>query len=65
MTESRLFRLTKPMSSMEVARIGYDATMRGKRVVITGFRNKMSAQSVRIAPRAFVTKVVRKLQEKA
>jgi short-subunit dehydrogenase len=65
MTGSRLFQLSKPMSSMDVAVIGYRATMRGKRIAITGFRNKMSAQSVRIAPRAFVTKVVRKLQEKA
>jgi uncharacterized protein len=65
MTESRLFRLTKPMSSMDVARIGYDATMHGKRVAITGLRNKISAQSVRVAPRALVTKIVRRLQEKA
>lgn len=63
MTSSRLFTMTTPMTSMDVARIGYRAMLRGKRVAITGFRNKMSAQSVRIAPRSLVTKIVRKLQE--
>lgn len=63
MNETRLFNLTKPMASMEVARIGYRAMMRGKRVAITGMRNKLVAQSVRVSPRFVVTKVVRALQE--
>jgi short-subunit dehydrogenase len=64
MTNSRLFKLTKPMSSMQVAQLGYHGMQRGKRVVITGFRNKLSAQSVRVTPRFVVTKVVRALQER-
>lgn len=64
MKESRLFNVAKPMSSMDVARIGYRGMQQGKRIVITGLQNKFSAQSVRFAPRALVTKIVRKLQEK-
>jgi short-subunit dehydrogenase len=64
MTEARLFKLTKPMSSKEVAEIGYRAMERGKRVAIAGLMNKVFAQSVRISPRALVTKITRRLQEK-
>jgi len=63
MTNSRLFKMKKPMTSMDVAKAGYKAMQRGKRIVITGAMNKMLAQSVRISPRALVTKVTRTLQE--
>jgi short-subunit dehydrogenase len=56
-----LFKYSKPMASMEVARIGYDAMQRGKRLVVTGLQNKIAAQSLRISPRAIVSRVVRKL----
>ena len=59
-----LFKFMRPMSSMDVAQIGYAAMKRGKRVAITGVRNKLTAQSVRVSPRFVVTKVVRALQEK-
>jgi len=64
MTTSRLFTLMSPMSSMDVAKAGYRAMNRGKRVVVTGVANKLLAQSVRISPRALVTKVTRALQER-
>jgi uncharacterized protein len=63
LTNVRLFNLMKPMSSMDVARVGYRAMLRGKRVVVSGLANKLSAQSVRVTPRVIVTKVVKKLQE--
>jgi short-subunit dehydrogenase len=63
MTNSRLFSVMKPMTSAKVARIGYNAMNRGKRVVITGTVNKVLAQSVRVTPRKMVTKVTRALQE--
>jgi hypothetical protein len=63
MNETRLFNLTKPMPSMDVALTGYRAMMRGKRVVVTGMTNKIGVQSLRVSPRAIVTKVVRALQE--
>jgi len=47
----------------EVAKYGYDAMMRGERVVIPGMRNKIMIQSERLAPRNFVTKLTRMAQE--
>jgi short-subunit dehydrogenase len=64
MTTTRLFKMKKPMTSMEVARKGYRAMHRGKRVVITGAMNNLLAQSVRVTPRRVVTKVTRALQER-
>jgi short-subunit dehydrogenase len=63
MTASRLFNLAKPMSSADVARAGYEAMKRGRRVVIPGIKNKLLTQSVRVSPRRMVTMIVRKLQE--
>jgi short-subunit dehydrogenase len=62
-TES-LLKLMKPVSSMDVARAGYRAMMRGQRVVIPGIKNKLGVQSVRITPRRVVTRVLRALQER-
>lgn len=63
--DSRLFHMTKPARSDAVARAGYEAMKRGKRVVIPGLRNKIMAQSVRVSPRRLVTMIVRKMQERA
>ncbi len=59
-----LLKVMKPVSSMEVARAGYNAMMRGRRVVIPGVKNKIGVQSIRVTPRVVVTKVVRALQER-
>jgi len=63
MTSTRLFNIAKPMSSAEVARAGYEAMKRGRRVVIPGLKNKLLTQSIRVSPRRMVTTIVRKLQE--
>jgi uncharacterized protein len=63
MESSRLFKISKPMDSAAVARFGYEAMKRGKRVAIPGIRNKLLTQSIRISPRWMVTTIVRKLQE--
>jgi short-subunit dehydrogenase len=63
MTQSRLFNVAKPMGSAAVARAGYAAMRRGKRVAIPGMKNKLLTQSVRVSPRRLVTAIVRKLQE--
>jgi short-subunit dehydrogenase len=63
MESSRLFSLTRPMSSEAVARYGLRAMQHGKRVAIPGIANKLAAQSLRVAPRRLVTTLVRKLQE--
>jgi len=48
----------------DVARIGYEGMHRGKRIVIPGWKNRVGVEMLRISPRATVTKVVRKIQEK-
>jgi short-subunit dehydrogenase len=63
MTTTRLFTVMKPMTSQQVAKIGYNAMKRGRRVVVTGTLNKLLAQSVRVSPRRMVTRVTRTLQE--
>ena len=49
------------MSAKAVAEAGYKAMMRGKLVEIPGVHNKIGAQSIRIAPRSVVLKIVRRL----
>ena len=49
------------MSAHAVAEAGYKAMMRGKLVVIPGVHNKVGAQSIRVAPRRVVLKIVRRL----
>ena len=48
----------------EVARVGYEGMKQGKRIVIPGWRNRLLAEGVRLAPRNLLTRVVRRLQEK-
>ena len=65
MEDSKLVRGRVIMSSDEVARIGYEATMKGKRMVIPGTTNRILAQSTRFLPRATLAKIVHKVQERA
>jgi len=51
------------MSAKQVAEIGYQALMRGKRVVVPGVWNQLMAFSVRFAPRSLVTRISRSLME--
>lgn len=65
MQDSKLF--TGPMKVMDaaaVARAGYEGFRAGKRIVIPGLINKLGVQSVRISPRAVVTRLVRAMQAK-
>ncbi|MBI3817270.1 MAG: SDR family oxidoreductase [Planctomycetes bacterium] len=50
------------MTSRAVAEAGLRGMRRGKRLVIPGFINLLIAESVRFAPRAFVLRVARMLQ---
>ena len=47
------------MTAVDVALAGYEGLARGKTLVIPGFRNKLLAFAVRLAPRALVTRAVR------
>ena len=51
------------MDARTVAEDGYRALMAGKPVVISGFKNWLVAQSVRLSPRRLVTAIARKTQE--
>lgn len=56
-TDSKLFKGRKLPTSDEVARYGIHAMMRGKRVVVHGFTNRILTMSLRFIPRNVVTKV--------
>jgi short-subunit dehydrogenase len=62
--QSKLFK-RGVMDVQTVARIGYDAFLNGKTIVIPGWKNRLLANSVRFLPRKLVTSVVRMIQEKA
>ena len=65
MEESALVKGKKLPTSKDVAEYGYAAMLKGKTVAIHGVMNWILANSVRFAPRAFVVKLARKLQDKA
>lgn len=65
MEASKLVRGKKIMDATTVAKAGYDALMRGTRVAVPGFKNKVMAGSVRLLPRNTVTTLVRKAQERS
>ena len=52
------------MSAKVVARAGYRGLMKNKTVVIPGFQSKLFVFLVRLAPRKWVTRIVKILQEK-
>jgi short-subunit dehydrogenase len=63
MNDPNLVEDRKMQSAKEVAEIGYRAMMKGKPVVIPGFKNSFLAFAVRFFPREFITKMARKIQE--
>jgi short-subunit dehydrogenase len=60
-----LFKSLRPMDAKTVARDGYRGLMAGKTLVISGFRNWLLAESLRVSPRKLVTAVSRKLLDRA
>jgi uncharacterized protein len=64
MEKSRLFKLGT-MRSMDVARTGYRAMMKGKTLAISGMKNWLLAESVRFSPRKVVTEVARTLNARS
>jgi uncharacterized protein len=61
MAGTRLFR-RGVMDAARVARAGHDGVQQGKTLVIPGVRNRVLAFSVRLSPRALVTKIAAYLQ---
>ena len=62
--KTRLFKSLRPMDAKTVARAGYHGLMKGKTLVIPGFRNWLVAESVRVSPRKVVTAVSRWVSER-
>src|SRR5712691_5811323 len=65
MEGARLVRAGATMDSPSVARAGYEGLMRDRALVIPGARNRSLALAVRLMPRALVTRLVRRLNERA
>jgi short-subunit dehydrogenase len=63
--KTNLLKKFRPMEARTVARDGYRGLMAGKTLVISGFRNWVLAESLRISPRKLVTAVSRKLLDRA
>ncbi|HTM35853.1 MAG TPA: SDR family oxidoreductase [Terriglobales bacterium] len=61
--QTTLLRKMRPMEASEVARDGYRALLKGKPLVISGLRNRLLMESLRISPRRVVTAVSRKFLE--
>jgi len=61
--DPKLVRERKMMSAEEVAEIGYRAMMKGKPVVIPGFKNAFLAFASRFVPREMLVTSARKIQE--
>lgn len=61
--QTTLFRRSHPMTAKAVARDGYRGLMKGKPLVISGWRNWLLAESLRVSPRRLVTAVSRKILE--
>jgi uncharacterized protein len=62
---TRLSRVGAPMSSMSVARMGYRAFRRNRRVIITGARNALIARLAPLLPRSTLLGIVHNLQSPA
>lgn len=62
---TRLGKRSKPMESMPVAKMGYDAWRRNQRVKVTGAQNAMQAGMVKWIPRGQLLKIVRGVQSPA
>src|SRR5579862_4212051 len=61
--KTRLFKNLRPMDAKTVARAGYRGLLKGKTLVIPGFRNWLVAESVRFSPRKLATAVSRWVSE--
>lgn len=52
------------MDAKTVAKMGFDALMRGKVIEVAGIKNKITSEIVRFMPRSVVRKIVKRIQRK-
>ena len=60
---SRPFRSNRAVDARSVAVAGYDALMRGRRIVIPGIANRILAHTVGFFPRRWVTSIAGRMNE--
>lgn len=58
------FQKIKPISAEAVAKFGYKKSLKGKKLAIVGFKNKLTIFASKLAPRSFVTKTSAKTMKK-
>lgn len=56
--KSLMHRMLSPATSLQVAKAGYTAMMKGKAIEIPGFMNKLSALTPRFTPRSLVRNMI-------
>ena len=59
--ESRLFKKPRSMTSMDVAKAGYEGLMKGQLIVVPGFSNKVIRVAAKIAPRKMLARLAGKM----
>jgi short-subunit dehydrogenase len=64
MTDTRAFQQAQVMPPQEVAQKGYDAMMRGERVIVTGVTNKLSVFSRHLLPESAQARKNSRMYEK-
>jgi short-subunit dehydrogenase len=64
MEDARLVSKRRRMSSEKVARIGYHGLMKGKRIILPGWQNKILSQVSRCIPDALAARAVGYLHER-
>ncbi|HET6576603.1 MAG TPA: SDR family oxidoreductase [Fimbriiglobus sp.] len=62
MDGSKLFDSPNVADAASVAEVGYQASMRGRRVAIPGVLNRLGVFSTRFAPRSFLMRIVERIQ---
>jgi len=62
MDRSRIFRLARHMTAEDVAEIGWRGFLGGRRTVVTGFQNRLTAASAPFVPKRILLPVVKRLQ---
>jgi len=63
MQSARLVKMMRMPGARSVGLAGCEGLMRGRRIVIPGWTNRLGTRLVRFTPRAWVTAVVRRLHE--
>src|SRR6267142_4494364 len=59
--ESKLFKNPRSMSSMDVAKAGYEGLMKGNAIVVPGFSNKVIRVASKMVPRRMLARVAGKM----